>query len=66
MITSPVWPNVSRSSETTTGAVDRAVPLAGAAPPRLRARGPVVTGAAIDRDAWPTRAFLALAHVLAT
>jgi 1-acyl-sn-glycerol-3-phosphate acyltransferase len=54
-------------SETMTEAVD-AVPADGAAPPpphrRRRAQGGAVTGAAIDRDAWLTRAFLGVAGVL--
>src|SRR5262245_43247429 len=37
---------------------------ADAAPSRVRALGPAIAGADIDRDAWPTRAFVALAHAL--
>jgi hypothetical protein len=44
--------------------VNCAAPLTDAVPPRPRARGVTVAGAAIDRDAWPARAFLAFADVL--
>jgi hypothetical protein len=43
--------------------VDHAL-VSDAAPTRFGAWGPPVTGAVIDRDAWPTRAFAALADVL--
>ena len=46
-----------------TESVDRAVSLAAAAP-LLRAADAIVRGAAIDRGAWPTRAFLAMAAAL--
>jgi len=43
---------------------DHAARLTDAAPTWRPARGPAVRGAAIDRDAWLTRAFIGLADVL--
>src|SRR6185369_10081441 len=44
--------------------LDRSARLTDAAPTWRPVRGPAVPGAAIDRDAWITRAFLRLADVL--
>jgi 1-acyl-sn-glycerol-3-phosphate acyltransferase len=69
MSTSATRPTVSPFIKAMSEAVDaipvaRAARLSDAAPARLRAWRPAVTGAAIERDAWPTRAFLALAEIL--
>src|SRR5262249_38228028 len=53
----------ARDEELAAGAA--AVPLTGTAPAPPRRRPKTVTGAAIDRDAWPTRAFLGAADMLA-
>ena len=50
--------------EETLAAGAAAVPLAGTVPARQSRRAAAVAGAAIDPDAWPTRAFLGAADML--